>query len=192
MSLRLRVIVGFAVVVGLLAVTSLIGVSQLGSLEDHEATIARQEAPFIVDLQRAAIQSRDANNDAAVILVIMVSNTLQEVVEKVTGTPAQTDPTSMNQYKASYQENLDLARASFASARTFVEGEPDRLAALDEMEAALTSWDETMQRLMTTYEQTGEFDNALVEELNTKSAAYHKLVDDTIAAARTELDDAHD
>jgi methyl-accepting chemotaxis protein len=94
LSLRLRVIVGFAVVVGLLATTSLLGVSKLGSLNDAESTIAEGEAPFIVALQRGAVHSRDANVASVVILTIMVSDTLQGVIDNLaaSGPQAVADP----------------------------------------------------------------------------------------------------
>jgi methyl-accepting chemotaxis protein len=94
LSLRLRVIVGFAVVVGLLATTSLLGVSKLGSLNDAESTIAEGEAPFIVALQGGAVHSRDANVASVVILTIMVSDTLQGVIDNLaaSGPQAVADP----------------------------------------------------------------------------------------------------
>jgi methyl-accepting chemotaxis protein len=94
LSLRLRVIVGFAVVVGLLATTSLLGVSKLGSLDDAESTIAEGEAPFIVALQAGAVHSRDANVASVVVLTIMVSDTLQGVIDDLAaaGPQAPTDP----------------------------------------------------------------------------------------------------
>jgi hypothetical protein len=101
LSLRLRVIVGFAVVVGLLAATSLLGVNRIGSLDSAESTIAETEAPFIVSLQEGAIHARDANVASTVILTIMVSNTLQKVVSQMTGaappSASETD-TSLAEY----------------------------------------------------------------------------------------------
>jgi methyl-accepting chemotaxis protein len=83
LSLRLRVIAGFAVVVLLLAATSLLAVARIGSLDDAESTIATKEAPFIVALQDGAIHSRDANVNGTVILTIMVSQTMQGIIDNI-------------------------------------------------------------------------------------------------------------
>lgn len=192
LSLRLRVIVGFAVVVGLLAATSLVAVSQLGNLDDAESTIAEQEAPFISSLQQGAIASRDANRASAVILVIMVSNTLQQVVGQMTGQPVQSDPTSMNEYLAKYEAGIAAARDAFDDVRGYIADDGERVAKIDEIEAALMSWHDTMQTLITGYEQTNQFDTALVDELNAKSAAYNELVDANIATAGEAFARAHD
>ena len=192
LSLRLRVIVGFGVVVGLLAATSLVAVSQLGKLDDAESTIAEHEAPFIISLQQGAIASRDANKASAVLLVIMVSNTLQQVVSQMTGQPFTPDPTTMQDYMAQYEEGIAEAQAAFAQTRTYIAGDSERIAKIDEIEAALLSWDDTMQELMTGYERTQQFDTELVDELNAKSAAYNELVDANIATAGEAFTKAHD
>jgi methyl-accepting chemotaxis protein len=302
LSLRVRVIVGFAVVVGLLAATSLLGVARLGSLDDAESTIAQEEAPYIVAMQEGAIKSRDANVATTVLLTIMVSDTLQGVIDglaaagpKVAADPAvmsalradpgvlsrvvtqpgvadalqgdaaiisalssaggdptaaftgdvaaatqlvsndavvkafasnptiagaiandaaamaagaaapaaeastdtgasraETTAASIAQYTEAQQEGIAGANAAFEAARRFTDGDATKIAALDAIVPALAAWDGAIQQLMTSYAETGEFDQTILDDINTKEAAYKSLVDDSIADAQGDLVNAHD
>jgi methyl-accepting chemotaxis protein len=190
-SLRFRVIIGFAVIVGLLAATSLIAVSQLGSLDDAEATIAENEAPFTIELQRGAIYGRDANSASSTIMIIMVSNTLQQVVARTTGGTFTPDPSSMTQYKDDYAANLELARGSFERAKDFADGSQARIDQLEHIDTLLVAYDDSLQSLIQGYEATGAFDTAIVDELNVRGAEYKSAIDATIADVEASLAEAH-
>jgi methyl-accepting chemotaxis protein len=80
-SLRTRVFAGFVAVIGMLAVASAASLSKLSSLRDAESTITDQEAPYINALQEGAIGVRDASSASTVLLIIMISETLQGIID---------------------------------------------------------------------------------------------------------------
>jgi methyl-accepting chemotaxis protein len=79
-SLRTRVFTGFVAVIGMLAVASALSLSNLASLRDAENTISHEEAPYITSLQDGAIGVRDASSASSVILIIMISETMGEII----------------------------------------------------------------------------------------------------------------
>jgi methyl-accepting chemotaxis protein len=79
-SLRTRVFAGFVAVIGMLAIASATSLSKLSALRDAESTITDQEAPYMMALQNGAIGVRDASSASSVLLIIMISETLQGII----------------------------------------------------------------------------------------------------------------
>src|SRR5690606_14031929 len=100
-------------------------------------------------------------------------------------------PEAMVTYVEDYETNIELARESFVKARDYTGGNPSRLADLERIDSLLVAYDDSLQSLITGYEETGAFDTEIVDELNVRGAEYKSAVDTTIASLQESLAASH-